>query len=75
MRQTVSHWIPAVYCAFLSLIALSGSVGSDTGWWRPAFFAFLPMCFYFGGAVTSQMQRELRELRMQLAELREKPAG
>ena len=75
MRQLVRHWIPAAFCAFISFIALCASVGSDAGWWRPAFFAFLPMCFFFVGAVTSQMQGEIRELRKQLAELQEKRVG
>jgi hypothetical protein len=74
MRQTVRHWIPAAFCAFISLIALFASVGSDAVW-RPTFFAFLPMCFFFVGAVTSQMQCEIRELRKQLAELQEKRVG
>jgi hypothetical protein len=66
------NWTPAAFCAFISLVALFGSIGSDTGWWRPTFFAFLPLCFYFVGVVTFQMQGELRELRKQLAELQEK---
>jgi hypothetical protein len=69
MRQILSHWMPAAFCAFISLIAIFGSVASDAGWWRPTFFAFLPMCFFFVGAATSQMQREIRELRNQFAEM------
>ena len=72
MRQTISHWVPAAFCAFISVIALSGSIASDAGWWRPAFFGFLPMCFIFMGIATSQMQREIRELRKQLAEMQDK---
>ena len=75
MRQTISHWIPAVFCAFISLIALFASVVSEAGWWRPTFFAFLPMSFFFVGAVTSQMQRDIRELRKQIAELQEARLG
>lgn len=75
MKQTVSHWIPAVFCAFLSVIALSMQIGSDSWAWKPAFFCFLPMCFFFVGAATSQMQREIRELRKQLTELQEKRVG
>jgi len=30
------------------------------------------MCFFFVGAATSQMQREIRELRKQMVELQEK---
>ncbi len=75
MRQTLGHWTPAAFCAFISLTALFASTASDAGWWRPAFFAFLPMCFFFVGAATSGMQREIRELRKQLTELQEKRGG
>jgi len=74
--KTITHWIPAAFCAFISLIALVASVGSpDAGWWRPAFFAFLPMCFFFVGTATTQMQRELRALRQRLTELEQKQAS
>jgi hypothetical protein len=57
--KAVTHWILATFCAFLSLTALLASVGSpDGGWWRPAFFAFLP----------------LRALRQRLIELDQKGA-
>jgi len=72
MKQTISHWTPAAFCAFLSLIALYGSIASDAGWWRPAFFCFLPMCFLYVGFVTYQMQREIRELRKSIAEMQGK---
>ena len=74
--KTITHWIPAAFCAFISLIALFASVGSpDSGWWQPAFFAFLPMCFFFVGAATTQMHRELRGLRQRLTELEQKQAS
>ena len=75
MKKNIGHWIPAAFCGFISLIALFASIGSESSWWRPAFFAFLPMCFLFLGAATSQMQREIGELRKQLAELQEKQVG
>jgi hypothetical protein len=65
MRQTIGFWLPAVFCAFLSYTALSSS---DEGW-RPAFFAFLPMCFFFVGNALLQMHREVRALRDRVAEL------
>ena len=74
--KTITHWIPAAFCAFISLIVLSASVGStDSNWWRPAFFAFLPMCFFFVGIATAQMHRELRALRQRLFELDQKRAS
>ncbi len=75
MRQKTSHWIPAAFCAILSLTALSASTGSDAGWWRPAFLAFLPMCFFFVGATTSGMQREIRDLQKQVAETQQRRVG
>jgi hypothetical protein len=75
MKQALAHWMPAAFCAFVSLIALFASSGADAGWWRPAFFAFLPMCFFFVGAATSRMQSEIRDLRKQLVELQGKAVG
>jgi hypothetical protein len=74
--KTISHWIPAAFCAFISLIALFASIGStDSGWWRPAFFAFLPLCFFFVGSATTQIHRELRELRQRTTELEKRRAS
>ena len=69
MKQALAHWTPAAFCAFLSLLALSAL---NAEWWRPAFFAFLPMCFFFVGTATSRMQREIRDLRKQMVELQGK---
>jgi hypothetical protein len=74
--KTIAHWTPAAFCAFISLIAVFAWVrSSDTGWWQPVFFAFLPMCFFFVGAVTFAMHRELRELRKRLADLEQKKSS
>jgi len=75
MKSSLAHWIPAVFCGFLSLIALFASIRPNVEWWRPAFFAFLPMCFFFVGSATSQMHRELRDLRQRLANLEQKKAA
>jgi hypothetical protein len=78
-KQKVAPWLPAVFCAFLSIMALffsTGIVGKAlTESWRPAFFAFLPMCFYFVGANIYGMNREIRELRQKLADMEEKKAN
>ena len=65
MKQIITPWIPTAFCAFISAIALFGSIwslGSNDVWWRPAFFAFLPMCFFFVGATLSHMHRDICEL-------------
>lgn len=77
MRNTVRPFVPAIFCAALSLITLvanlTTSVMSGTappfGSGDLAFYCFLPMCFYFVGTVFSQLQRENRELRARLEEL------
>jgi hypothetical protein len=71
--KSITHWIPAAFCVCISLIDLAASVASSkSGWGRPVFVAFLPMCFFFVGIVTIRMHRELRELRQRLTELEQK---
>jgi hypothetical protein len=73
--KTISCWVPAGFCAFISFTALFASISSsDSGWWRPTFFGFLPMCFFFVGSVLTQMHRELRELRQRVTELEQQEA-
>ena len=72
MKHSIAPWVPAVFCAFLSLIALVGSIGESGGWWRPAFFAFLPMCFFFVGGAILDTQRQVRELQQRLIVLDQK---
>jgi hypothetical protein len=74
--KNIIYWIPAIFCAFLSFIALLAQcISAESIWWRPAFFAFLPMCFYFVGNVIMQMHRELNELRRRIIELEQKKAS
>jgi len=72
MKQKIGFWIPAVFCAFLSLTALFMPLlfprGRD-GHVPVAFFAFLPMCFFFVGSALWQMHREVQSLRERLAQL------
>lgn len=70
-------WLSTGFCAALSLICLVAHValplvtGSDTSSaWVITFLCFLPMCFFFVGSGIWQMQREIGELRKQLAEIR-----
>ena len=65
----ISHWVPAVFCAFLSLTALAVQIRANTSVLTAAFFCFLPMCFFFAGVVTASMHRELRQLQDRLAAL------
>jgi hypothetical protein len=74
--QTLGHWAPAAFCAFICLNSLFlAPVTPGVEWWKPMFFSFLPMCFFFVGSATWQMQKEIRELRKQVAALQDKQAG
>jgi hypothetical protein len=72
MKQKISFWVPALFCAFLSFIALFRSSGES---WRPAFFCFLPMCFFFVGSALLQMHRQVRSLQERLEQLEQKRAA
>lgn len=76
MKSNFKHWVPASYCAFISLIALASTVTAvaypgASAWGMPAFYSFLPMCFFFVGAITTQQQKEIDSLRQELAQLRQ----
>ena len=73
--QTIGHWTPFVFCALISSIALYASRSLNAEWWMGPFLSFLPMCFFFVGAATWQTQKEVRELRKQLADLQAKQIG
>lgn len=76
-RHQALPWLSAGFCAALSLICLVTHLamplvagGGPSGAWVITFLCFLPMCFFFVGSGIWQMQREIGELRKQLAELR-----
>ncbi len=71
--QTLGHWTPAAFCAFICINALFFAPKDvNVEWWKPVFFSFLPMCFFFVGSATWQMQKEIRDLRKQVTALQNK---
>lgn len=61
--KPIAHFGPLVMCGFISLMALIGTaISGKPDWWQPAFFSFLPMCFFFIGTTTLSLQRQLAEL-------------
>jgi len=71
MKQKLVNWLPMSFCVSLSIICVITFIGFPTAWVIP-FLCFLPMCFFFVAVVTSNLQREVRELREQVAKLEEK---
>ena len=70
--KPISFWVPATICAVISLAALFGLAGRGGKWSGPAFYAFLPVCFFFVGSILLRMQREMSRLRHRVARLEQK---
>ena len=77
MIKKKSHlpWIPAVFCTFLSLMALMAAVISHLLVGMIPFLSFLPMCFFFVGSYTSLMQNEIDDLRREVDVLKGIPVA
>ena len=60
---------PFALAVFLGQMALSNHAPGAMQPWEPAFYNFLPMCFFFVGALIYQMGREIRTLRGAVAQL------
>jgi hypothetical protein len=69
LMKPISFWVPATVCAVISLAALVGSTGYGSKWCAPAFYAFLPMCFFFVGSIMFRMHREISRLRHRVGRL------
>ena len=51
-------WIPTVYCVILSGMKMYAPAGSGDA----AFYAFLPMCFFFVAATHLSLLKKIRKL-------------
>jgi hypothetical protein len=75
MKRTLAPWLAAIYCAFLALMPVFGTIVHPGAWWQPAFYCFLPMCFYYAGIAQKETNREIDELRNRIAALETSPAA
>lgn len=67
-KENWGPWTAAVFCACLSGIVMPGIIASSSAW-QPAFVCFLPMCFFFVGAMLAHLQTQIRDLKKHVAEL------
>jgi hypothetical protein len=75
MKQKLSNWLPMANCVGLSFVCVIGYLSRSPASWIIPFLCFLPMCFLFVAAVTSNLQQEVRELREQVTKLQGKRVG
>jgi len=57
----ISAYTPAAFCAFISCMALFASIHNAT-WWRPLFFSWLPMCFFYYAFTMHSVIKKVRNL-------------
>ncbi len=63
-RIKVLIWIPAAFCALLSLMKMFSP--NDAG--APAFYSFLPMCFFFAATVHLELLERIKTLEKALGD-------
>ena len=68
IHETLIAWLPFAFAVGLSFLVLS-SLRQDMKFWEPAFYSFLPMCFFFGAFALHRTMKEVRELREKVAQL------
>jgi len=76
MREKFLPWVPALFCAGLSMITLITNIVSqylsgDSNTGLIAFLCFLPICFIQVGEMLRKLQLENQDLRNKLNELSE----
>ncbi len=68
-RSKRAIWIPAAFCAMLSLMKMLLPNGAGD----PAFYSFLPMCFFFSAIVHLSSWKRIEILEAALREHSAKP--
>jgi hypothetical protein len=68
-QDIVLSALPFAFAMYLSYSTLSHLVRTNLKEWEPAFYSFLPMCFFFVGLSVFISRREIRELRDKIARL------
>jgi hypothetical protein len=66
--KLVRHWIPFAFCWFLVHPFFGNGPGPTGNWMGIAIW--LPMCFFFVGAVTYLMQKQIQSLQAEVQELK-----
>lgn len=77
MTEKLRPYAPAIFCAILSVLALTTNLAlafvnpspSAVGPGDIVFLSFLPMCFFIAGTFFAQLKQENRELRDRLDKL------
>jgi hypothetical protein len=69
VQDTVLSALPLAFATYLSYSTLFHLARTNLKEWEPAFYSFLPMCFFFVGLGLFISRREIRQLRDTIAKL------
>ncbi len=58
----IGIWAPTAFCVFLSIMKMFSPEGS----FDPAFYSFLPICFFFVGIVHQSLWTRIESLEAEL---------
>jgi hypothetical protein len=71
--KSITFRVPAFVATAVCFAAFMGSL-ADTNWWRPFFFAFLPVAFFISASMMSKMYRDQSRLRRRMTHLEQQLA-
>lgn len=69
--QTLRNWLPFAFCAFLVYIQQRNQ---DRITASQSILIWMPMCFFYVGAVTYLMQKQIADLKAELQDLKKRVA-
>jgi hypothetical protein len=69
VQDIVLGWLAFAFAIYLSRSTLSHIARTDLKDWEPAFYTFLPMCFFLGAMGAFANRLEIRRLRDTVAML------
>ncbi len=71
--KSITFRVPAFVATAVCFTAFLGNL-ADSAWWRPFFFAFLPVAFFLIAGMMSKMYRDQSRLRRRLTHLEQQLA-
>ena len=71
--KSITFRVPAFVATAVCFTAFMGNL-ADSNWWRPFFFAFLPVSFFLIAGMMSKMYRDQSRMRRRMTHLEQQLA-
>lgn len=69
MTDKFRPWVPAIFCAVLSVLTIVGKLMTKRLGVEVAFYCFLPLSFYLTGVMLLQLRHQNADLKRRLDEI------